>query len=238
MNFPYAQGDKILAAEYNEVVKSSGLYAADGGASDAYVITVSPVPTSYIAGMVFRFKANTVNTGEATLNVNGLGAKTIKKNLNIDLATGDIVAGQLVEVMYDGTNFQMISSSQPRPLFGTGQTSRLGSSGTGTQTIAHGLGVTPRLVKIFAEVNNFNNNGSLAFSQGTATSSTDDSCTYWNHASQFGQTSEIIALPNANSGEWVTAGLSALDSTNITLNFTSLQIPSGTSCRIQWEAYA
>src|SRR5574343_62524 len=53
-------------------------YAADAGGTDAYAITVTPAPTAYVTGQVFRFKANTANTVTATLNVNSLGALTLK----------------------------------------------------------------------------------------------------------------------------------------------------------------
>lgn len=84
-------------------------YAADAEASDTYVITLTSAPLAYVAGQVFAFKANTTNTGAATLNVNSLGAKTIKKEHDVDLANGDIEAGQIVTVVYDGTQFQMQS---------------------------------------------------------------------------------------------------------------------------------
>jgi hypothetical protein len=116
MPYPYSAGDKLPASEYNEVVKAAGIYAADAGASDAYAITPTPAPSSYVAGMVFNFKANTANTGAATLNVNGLGAKTIKKNVSADLDTGDISAGQIVTVVYDGTNFQLIGGASEKKL--------------------------------------------------------------------------------------------------------------------------
>ena len=84
-------------------------YAADAGASDTYAVTITPGPSAYAVGQVFYFKANTINTGAATLNVNSLGEKTIKKLHDQDLANGDIEAGQIVMVAYDGTNFQMLS---------------------------------------------------------------------------------------------------------------------------------
>lgn len=87
----------------------SPIYGADSGASDAYAITLSPAPSAYTTGMVINFKANTANTGAATLNVNSLGAKTIKKQNDQDLADNDIEANQIVTVIYDGTNFQMQS---------------------------------------------------------------------------------------------------------------------------------
>jgi len=85
-------------------------YAADAQASDAYAITLSPAPSAYVAGQIFTFKANTANTGASSLNVNSLGAKTIKKNTDQDTATGDIEAGSIISVVYDGTNFQMVST--------------------------------------------------------------------------------------------------------------------------------
>lgn len=80
-------------------------YAADAGSNDTYVITLSPAPTAYTTGMKISFKANTINTGAATLNVNSLGAKTIVKGVNTTLADGDIAAGMFCTVIYDGTNF-------------------------------------------------------------------------------------------------------------------------------------
>lgn len=91
----------------------SPIYAADGGGSDSYSITLSPALSSYANGQLINFKANTKNTGAASLNVNGLGAKTIKKDQGADLADGDIAANQIIQVIYDGTNFQMLS-----PIFG------------------------------------------------------------------------------------------------------------------------
>ena len=86
-------------------------YASDGGSTDDYAITPNPPITAYVAGQTFNVKANTDNTGVATLNVNTYGAKTIKKNHNEDFVTGDIVAGQIFTVVYDAGDdtFQITS---------------------------------------------------------------------------------------------------------------------------------
>jgi len=99
----------VLASQGLIAQNGASVYAADAGATDAYAITLSPAPTALTTGMVIRFKANTANTGACTLNVNALGAIAIKKNKDEDLADNDIKAGQDVEVMYDGTNFQLLS---------------------------------------------------------------------------------------------------------------------------------
>lgn len=88
---------------------SSWVYAADSVGTDSYAITLTPAITAYAAGQRFIFKAGTANTGAATLNVNAIGAKTIKKFNDQDLEDGDIEVGSIVEVVYDGTNLQMMT---------------------------------------------------------------------------------------------------------------------------------
>lgn len=97
------------------VQNAAWTFAADAQASDAYAITLVPAVTAYAIGQQFVFTANTVNTGAASLNVNGLGAKTIKKNHDQDLENGDIEAGSVVLVTYDGTNFQMLNQQSSMP---------------------------------------------------------------------------------------------------------------------------
>ncbi len=109
-----ADNQDATAAQYNnlrkDVVQLAGDYATSSGSANAYVLAVdAQIVSAYVEGTVFKFKANFANTGAATLNVNTLGAKTIKKNYDQDLAQGDIKSGQLVIVMYDGTNLQMLS---------------------------------------------------------------------------------------------------------------------------------
>lgn len=88
-------------------------YCSDTGSTDAYACSLSPAITAYVTGAIYHFRANTANTGAATLNLNGLGAKTIVKaagGVTTALADNDIRAGQGVTVMYDGTNLQMQST--------------------------------------------------------------------------------------------------------------------------------
>lgn len=90
------------------------IYAVDAGTNDDYVIALSPPLSAYVDGMVINFKANTANTaatGKPTLNVNGLGAKAIKKLNDVAPATDDIEAGQIVSVVFNASSdtFQMQS---------------------------------------------------------------------------------------------------------------------------------
>lgn len=78
--------------------------------TNTYAVTMSIVPTSYVSGMQVYFKvSNTSTVTNPTLNVNGLGAKTIKQYDGSALAVGDVVAGKPTLVVYNGTDFLMMA---------------------------------------------------------------------------------------------------------------------------------
>jgi hypothetical protein len=85
---------------------------------------------SYTTGAHYTFKANTANTGAASINLCSIGAKTIKKaagGITTDLATNDIQVGQWVDVVYDGTNMQMQSTLGNAASGGSGCTAPSGT---------------------------------------------------------------------------------------------------------------
>lgn len=108
-----AAGDDALATDYNElrldVIKNAGDYETAGGTGDVITLATDAQYVAYAAGDVIRFQASALNTGVTTINVNSLGAQTIKKHNDQDLEAGDIESGQEVVIQYDGTNFQMVS---------------------------------------------------------------------------------------------------------------------------------
>ena len=83
------------------------IYAADSGSANALAVTLAPAPTAYAAGMRVVTKAAATNTGATTINVNSLGTKAITKSGTTALTGGEITIGMLVDLIYDGTQFQM-----------------------------------------------------------------------------------------------------------------------------------
>lgn len=214
-------------------------YGADAGSTDDYVITLVPAPISYTVGMVVYFKANTVNTGGCTLNVNSLGAKTIVKGINSALATGDIAVGQFCAVVYDGTNFVLqspVSNQVTQAVYNSGQATRASASGSGTQNIAHGLGVVPKLIIIRAVVNQATG---LIGSYGNYNGTTN-TATYWYRTQNTsGQgiaqdSSHCIYTQDASNTYW-TAAVTAMDATNFTLTFVINS--ANTPVDFEWEAF-
>ena len=91
-------------------IDSNLKYAADTGAADAYLIAPNPPITAYTAGQIFYMKATNANTGASTVNVNSLGIKSIKRDGSTALTAGDILADEIVTLIYDGTNFQLVNA--------------------------------------------------------------------------------------------------------------------------------
>lgn len=84
-------------------------YAADTSA-DANTITadLTPAIAAYVEGMAVDIKVQATNTGAVTLNLNGLGAVSVKFR-GADVKPGDLVDGQIYRFSYDGSFFQLAS---------------------------------------------------------------------------------------------------------------------------------
>lgn len=106
----------VTAAGYNEIIEGilvehnedgthKQIINMDTGTANAYIVTYALAPAEYTTGMEVLFIAGNDNTTAATINVNDLGAKTIKRYGTVDVQGGDIRAGQAITVVYDGTNF-------------------------------------------------------------------------------------------------------------------------------------
>ena len=106
-------GDVLTATAYNGNLEhgywGAAIYDADVGGDDTYIATLDPAPSAYTNGMTFRLKPTTANTGAATVNINALGEKDIKKNVSDALETGDIKAGQIILLVYNGTAFELFT---------------------------------------------------------------------------------------------------------------------------------
>jgi hypothetical protein len=88
-----------------------GIPAATAAGTDTYTATMTPTVTSYVAGASYLIKFTNANTTVATLNLDGVGAISLVKDVSSPLNAGDIAAGKEILVVYDGTNFQTIGLS-------------------------------------------------------------------------------------------------------------------------------
>lgn len=98
------------AATLGQVQDSGFAYLSGVAGTNTITANLTPAITAYAAGQTFHFVASGANTGAATINISGIGAKSITKNGTSALATGDILADSAYTLVYDGTQFQLSGS--------------------------------------------------------------------------------------------------------------------------------
>ena len=104
-----SNGIAIEAVSFRDGAMNWG--GTSGGTANAQTITLTPAPAAYYTGMEIKFiPGNTSTSATVTLNVNGLGAKSVKTTLGNDLQLGNLDAnGSIAHVVYDGTNFVLLN---------------------------------------------------------------------------------------------------------------------------------
>jgi hypothetical protein len=90
-------------------------YVVGGGTNAQTASFPNATSLADVLGVPLRIQAGGSNTGAATLNVNGLGAQSILKTspggpVALTGSPAEIVSGQIYSVVWDGTNFQLISA--------------------------------------------------------------------------------------------------------------------------------
>ncbi len=104
---------QVLESKMNDLINKFNLHLADNkdhvpyaiatGSANVYAATLSPAATDYIDGMALSIKINVASTAASTININGLGAKAIKKSNGNDVT--NLKANAIYTMRYNGTNF-------------------------------------------------------------------------------------------------------------------------------------
>jgi len=94
----------ILQNSITALENMVGIYTPTTGTANNYIIT-NPSYTSYTEGMAIVVKINVDNTGSSTVNINGLGTKSVKRSNGNDIGAGNLKAGSIYTFRYNGINF-------------------------------------------------------------------------------------------------------------------------------------
>lgn len=145
---PKSQGDDqirllktVLKETLNGFTGAILVTATDTGTATGHILTPSTALVGYTSMLCLLYKAAVTNTGAITVNVSGLGVKSIKTMAGADPTAGDIVTGYPMLLMYDGTNFVTLGGSEF--LSKTGSQTLTGNlTLTGSETVSGTLGIT------------------------------------------------------------------------------------------------
>lgn len=115
LTYEEMDGNWKSIADETDVAKNTAKFSNRvlTGVSGSNMITATsdPIATEYALGQVYHFVAVADNTGPVTININGLGAKVITKTGDDPLGMYNLRVGQAYAIFYDGTKFQLNSSS-------------------------------------------------------------------------------------------------------------------------------
>lgn len=104
-----SRNEKITLTTISQAVTSSianNTYIEAVG-TDTYIGTSIGGITSFVLGDYFLVRFENDNTGISSLNIDGTGDISISKAATSGLDAGDISAGVIYLLIYDGTNFQL-----------------------------------------------------------------------------------------------------------------------------------
>jgi hypothetical protein len=101
-------GREIMGAVKREWDRSHPTVTS-GGSANAQTLSYSVNPGALVQGQVYSFIAGFTNTGPASLQVGSLVARTLKLD-GQGLLGGEIGAGNVITVFYDGSAYQIVSS--------------------------------------------------------------------------------------------------------------------------------
>jgi hypothetical protein len=105
----------------SNIVPGPIAYALTTGSANAYLAAPNPSLVALAAGAWLAIKVSFTNTGPSTINVNGTGPKALLKQANLPLRAGDLIAGQMAWLQYDGVAWQLTSyPGGPRKLYAVG----------------------------------------------------------------------------------------------------------------------
>lgn len=87
--------------------------AADSGTLNSVILTPTPALTEYTTRMIVVWHQSLTSTSTTpTMNISGLGAKTIVSSTGAALLGGDLVANRVYVGIYDGTYIQLQAVTQ------------------------------------------------------------------------------------------------------------------------------
>ncbi len=230
--------DAYVASTNNQytasIVGTAIPYAVATGTSTAYTATLASSISSLASGTYLNFLVPTSNATGVTLNINGLGAKSLKKKVNTSLASGDLLAGQVASAVFDGTNYQILNETPQ--LCTTGLSTKDLTDANATQTIAHGLGVIPKRVNFYSS---YTSSTTFNFCAGTYTAGGQNGIwTYYNGSSGVVSaiTTQSLKLAGSASNTFL-SGTVTVDATNISIAWVKTGSPTGT-VDFSWTAEA
>jgi hypothetical protein len=208
--------------------------------TDTLTGSMTPVLTAYAAGNQFSFVVANTNTTAVTINIDGVGSKSITRTGSTALVAGDLIAGQVALIEYDGTRFQLINANSFTNLLVSGTLTYGGVTltnavtGTGKMVLDTSPAIaTPTItnptvtnyVESVVAIGTVSSSSTLSLTSGTvqtATLTASTACTFTMPTATAGKSFVLLLKQAASTGngtatftsvKWGTAGAPTITAT-------------------------
>jgi len=123
----------LILSRANHQSGQTLLCASASGSATTYTCAMTPTLTTYTTGMVLNWTPDVSGAGgPTTLNVDALGAEPVKLSDGAtDPALGDVIAGKMNAIWFDGTVFRLMNSSPVSALTGSQPAASRCAAGSG-----------------------------------------------------------------------------------------------------------
>ena len=222
------------AVQYGQIQSNTDKLVTVSG-TDTLTGSVTPALTAYAAGNLFSFVVANTNTGAVTINIDGNGAKSITRTGSTALVAGDMVAGQVALIEYDGTRFQLLNGNSYTNLLVSGTLTYGGVTltnavtGTGKMVLDTSPAVNNPTVTNYTEsvvaIGTVTSSNTIALTNGTvqtATLTASTACTFTMPTATAGKSFVLLLKQAASTGngtatftgvKWGTAGAPTITAT-------------------------
>mgnify|MGYP003642827634 CR=1 FL=1 len=227
------------AVRYSQIQSNTDKLVTVSG-TDTLTGSVTPALTAYAAGNLFSFVVANTNTGAVTINIDGVGSKSITRTGSTALVAGDMVAGEVVLIEYDGTRFQLLNPNSYTNLIVSGTLTYGGVTltnavtGTGKMVLDTSPAIaTPTLnnptvtnyVESVVAIGTVSSSNTIALTNGTvqtATLTASTACTFTMPTATAGKSFVLLLKQAASTGngtatftsvKWGTAGAPTITAT-------------------------
>jgi hypothetical protein len=222
------------AVQYGQIQSNTDKLVTVSG-TDTLTGSVTPALTAYAAGNLFSFVVANTNTGAVTINIDGVGSKSITRTGSTALVAGDMVAGEVVLIEYDGTRFQLLNPNSYTNLVVSGTLTYGGVTltnavtGTGKMVLDTSPTVNNPTVTNYVEsvvaIGTVTSSSTLSLTSGTvqtATLTASTACTFTMPTATAGKSFVLLLKQAASTGngtatftgvKWGTAGAPTITAT-------------------------
>ena len=228
------------AARYSQIQGGTDKLITVTG-TDTLTGSLTPALTAYAAGNQFSFVVANTNTGAVTINIDGVGSKSITRTGSTALVAGDMVAGQVVLIEYDGTRFQLLNGNSFTNLNVSGNETIGGTLTYGGVTLTNAVTGTGKMVldtsptvnnptvtnyvESVVAIGTVTSSNTIALTNGTvqtATLTASTACTFTMPTATAGKSFVLLLKQAASTGngtatftgvKWGTAGAPTITAT-------------------------